>query len=325
MNDKDREDFVATLGRLCDKTGWEVFAWVLMDNHYHLCVRTPEANLVEGMKWFQNTYTRRFNLRNERWGHLFGGRYKAVLVESRSHSPGGTWQCYFQTLVDYIHLNPARAGLVDGDSTSVMDYAWGSLAKGYAIPVDKRPCWLAAGEGLSMLGLEDNVPGRREYIQRLDGLVVAEGKRAGLADNQTGSLQSTLKRGWYWGSQEFRERVLDLYGKIVSGKKNRDYQTSPLLKDRGLQQCEAWLQEACQHYQTKEEELLAGKRGDWRKASVAWRICKFTVVPQGWVADRLKMKSAANVSQQVRRFVNTPEDKLPEQVKEWKVLSRIDD
>ena len=86
--------------------------------------------------------------------------------------------------------------------------------------------------------------------------------------------QSTLKRGWYWGSQEFRERVLDLYGKVVSGKKNRDYQTSPLLKDHGIQQCEAWIQEACRHYQTNETELLAGKRGDWMKASVAWRICR---------------------------------------------------
>jgi len=75
-------------------------------------------------------------------------------------------------------------------------------------------------------------------------------------------------------------------------------------------------------YQTKEKELLIGKRGGWRKTFVAWRICKFTVVPQGWVAYRLKMKPSANVSQQVRRFVTTPEDKLPEPVKGG---ARIDD
>ena len=62
-------------------------------------------NLVEGMKWLQNTYTRRFNIRHRKWGRLFGDRYKAVLVE-------GKQAAYYETLADYIHLNPARAGLI---------------------------------------------------------------------------------------------------------------------------------------------------------------------------------------------------------------------
>ena len=74
LDDNDRECFVVTLGEICAKTGWQVIAWVLMGNHYHWAIRTPEANLVEGMKWFQNTYTRRFNSRHRVWGHLFGGR-----------------------------------------------------------------------------------------------------------------------------------------------------------------------------------------------------------------------------------------------------------
>lgn len=77
-----------------------------MSNHYHWVLQTPQANLVAGMKWFQNTYARRFNTRHKKWGHVFGGRYKAVLVEA---SGGG----YLETLMDYVHLNPARAGLVD--------------------------------------------------------------------------------------------------------------------------------------------------------------------------------------------------------------------
>jgi REP element-mobilizing transposase RayT len=60
-SDEDRETFVRTLAQACQKTGWEVFARVLMDNHYHLALRTPKANLVEGMTWFQNTFTRRIN------------------------------------------------------------------------------------------------------------------------------------------------------------------------------------------------------------------------------------------------------------------------
>ena len=66
---------------LVGKTGWTLYAWVLMSNHYHLALKTPEANLVKGMSWFQSTWTQRFNSRHKLWGHLFGGRYKAIPVE----------------------------------------------------------------------------------------------------------------------------------------------------------------------------------------------------------------------------------------------------
>ena len=99
--------FIETLGEACEKTGWLVDAWVLMSTHYHLVLRTPQANLVAGMRWLQNTYTRRFNVRNQLWGHVFGGRYKAVLVESREFGSGD----YLSNLIDYVHLNPIRAGI----------------------------------------------------------------------------------------------------------------------------------------------------------------------------------------------------------------------
>jgi REP element-mobilizing transposase RayT len=62
--------------------------WVLMDNHYHAVIETPQGNLVVGMRWFQNTSTRRFNTRHRMWGYLFGGRYKAVLVEGGEFGNG---------------------------------------------------------------------------------------------------------------------------------------------------------------------------------------------------------------------------------------------
>ena len=105
FNDDDRRFFLKTLSDACGRTGWKVHAWVLMNNHYHLLIETPEPNLVEGMKWLQNTYTRRLNTKHGLWGRVFGDRYKAVLVE------GGSVD-YFTTLLDYIHLNPARAGAV---------------------------------------------------------------------------------------------------------------------------------------------------------------------------------------------------------------------
>src|ERR1700730_16986680 len=84
----DRYSLVKTLGEACGKTGWLIHAWVLMDNHYHAVIETPQGNLVVGMRWFQNTYTRRFNTRHRLWGHLFGGRYKAVLVEGGEFGNG---------------------------------------------------------------------------------------------------------------------------------------------------------------------------------------------------------------------------------------------
>jgi hypothetical protein len=140
-----------------------------MGNHYHLLVETPEANLVEGMKWVQNTYTRRFNVRHGLWGRLFGDRYKSVLVEGEGF--------YYETLLDYIHLNPARARLVNPEKGgSVLDYAWSSVAGGYALPPGRRAKWLAAGSGLSAFGLPDTTEGRRKFVARLDRRVVAEGK-----------------------------------------------------------------------------------------------------------------------------------------------------
>jgi putative transposase len=80
-DDRDRKLWLATLGEACTKTGWGIHAWVMMANHYHLLLETPEANLVAGMKWFQGTYTQRFNARHEVFGHLYQGRYKALVVE----------------------------------------------------------------------------------------------------------------------------------------------------------------------------------------------------------------------------------------------------
>ena len=75
-----------------------------MSNHFHLVLETPNANLVEGMRWLQSTYTNRLNHRHKLFGHVFSGRYKAVLVE-------GSGNGYLRTVCDYVHLNPVRGAL----------------------------------------------------------------------------------------------------------------------------------------------------------------------------------------------------------------------
>jgi REP element-mobilizing transposase RayT len=70
-DDKDRQWFIHTLSEACGKTGGWIYAYVLMNNHFHLLLETPEGNLVAGMKWLQSTYTQRYNSRHRVFGHLF--------------------------------------------------------------------------------------------------------------------------------------------------------------------------------------------------------------------------------------------------------------
>jgi putative transposase len=75
---KDPELFLATMAEACGKTDWQVHAFCLMSNHFHLVLETPRGNLVEGMKWLLGTYTSRFNHKHHLFGHLFACRYKAL-------------------------------------------------------------------------------------------------------------------------------------------------------------------------------------------------------------------------------------------------------
>ncbi len=104
-DDEDRQRFLGTLGEACVKTGWQVHAYCLMSNHFHLVIETPQANLVRGMKWLLGVYTSRFNRRHKLFGHLFSGRYKSLIVD-------GSGSGYLKTVCDYVHLNPVRAKLI---------------------------------------------------------------------------------------------------------------------------------------------------------------------------------------------------------------------
>jgi REP element-mobilizing transposase RayT len=94
-DDQDRDCFLSTLGEACRKTEWAVLAYCLMPNHFHLVIETPQANLIAGMKWMLGVYTKRFNIRHKLCGHLFAGRYKALVVE-------GSGNGYLATVCDYV-------------------------------------------------------------------------------------------------------------------------------------------------------------------------------------------------------------------------------
>ena len=191
-DDLDRALFLETLGEVCGRTGWKIHAYVLMSNHYHWLLETPRANLVAGMRWFQSCYTARYNRRHRKVGHLFQGRYKAMLVEPAQSA-------YFATVADYIHLNPARVRLPARRGGGVKTYRWSSLPCYLASP-RQRPVWLEVSRVLGELGLQDKPGDRRTYGRRLE-----ERAREGLKAEQ---LQQ-VRRGWLLGSEAFRDQVLD--------------------------------------------------------------------------------------------------------------------
>jgi len=310
--DEDYALFLKTLGEACAKAGWRIHAWVLLGNHYHFLLETPTPNLVSGMQWLQNTYTRRFNTRHRAWGRLFGDRYKAVLIEDAAH--------YYETLLDYIHLNPVRAGLIDpGKGQSVSDYPWSSVACGYAIGPGKRAAWLAVAEGLERLGLPDDAVGRRRLVESLDRRAIEEGLvRAGIPslDSEVDRRLSNLRRGWYWGSQEFAERVLKLAAPVLCQPRHASGRTGGESKAHDEAEARRLLEEGLRAAGLSRKDLSALKGSDLRKVAIARVIWHNTGVKMSWIAEALAMKSPSNVSQQLRRW--RPQSRsLPKALRRW--------
>ncbi|HCX33555.1 MAG TPA: addiction module toxin RelE [Rhodocyclaceae bacterium] len=128
-DDEDRSAFLSILGQVAQRFNWVCCAYCLMGNHYHLLVRTPDGNLSRGMRQLNGVYTQASNRRHDRAGHLFQGRYKAILVEA---------DAYLLELSRYIVLNPVRAGMVKKPA----DWRWSSYRA--SIGLEAPPAWLAA-------------------------------------------------------------------------------------------------------------------------------------------------------------------------------------
>lgn len=127
LDDDDRRQFLALLRSTIERFGWRCLAYCLMTNHYHLMIETPAPNLARGMRQLNGVYTQRFNRRHGRIGHVFQGRYKAIVVQKDAH---------LLELCRYVVLNPVRAGLVQ----RVQDWPWSSYRA--TVGQHAEPDWL---------------------------------------------------------------------------------------------------------------------------------------------------------------------------------------
>src|SRR4051812_11060561 len=190
VDDVDRQDLLKTLAEVCQKTDWQIHAYCLMRNHFHLVLETPSANLVDGMRWFLSAYTIRLNHRQKLFGHVFSGRYTALMVE-------GSGNGYLKTACDYVHLNPARAKLLAPEDR-LLAYPWSSWLWYLAAP-EHRPAWVRVDRLLGEHGIAQDTPaGRHELERRMEARRLEEEDEASL---------KPFRRGWCLGSDEFKKKM----------------------------------------------------------------------------------------------------------------------
>ena len=282
-NDDDRKVFMARLGEICGRNGWVIHAWVLMGNHFHLLLETPEANLVNGMKWLLGTFAQGWNRSRKRRGHVFQGRYKSIPV-NREDADG----YYFRIVADYIHLNPARAKLAGGERGELSDFRWSSLffyAKG------KKPDWLVFDRVLRAFELAEDGRGRRAYVAWIE----ERGKEDGGGISQEAT--EVLGRGWYLGEKSFKDELLEMMDRVRGIENPRSADPSVAL-DHGEGEAERLIREGGRLLELPIEKLKLEqlRKGDERKVLLAALLRKRTSVGVKWIAERLSMGHQGSVS-----------------------------
>jgi hypothetical protein len=258
-----------------------------MSNHYHMAVATPQANLVEGMRWLQGTFATRFNqLRQER-GHLFQGRYKSLVVDpDEALGP----------LCHYIHLNPVRARICPVDRLPA--HPWTSLV---ALQHPRqRPPWYDPQPALEHAGgLPDTPAGRRKYLEYL----------AWLAEDEPARKKQrfeAMAKGWVIGTGEFA-KALVRENRSLTGLGRR--RAAEMQETREAIWRET-LAELLRKLRRKPGDLaLAEKSVDW-KLALASALKARTTVTNRWLATTLHMGNLHEVSRKVAAWIRKPDPVL---------------
>ena len=258
------EAFERVLAETTALYGWRIHAWVIMRNHFHLALETPEPNLAQGMHWLLSTLATRFNRFRKERGHLFQGRYQALLIENHES---------LRRVVDYIHLNPVRAGIVEPEK--VVDFSWSSLRK--FVKNEGFP-GMVAGDRPPQQGDDPTRQDWRGHLEWLAELARDEARQKKLGFD-------TFCQGWGIGTSGWRKAVAkEFAAKALSpGLEAREI--------RALREAvwENSVEEALRECQRDEAGLLAaGKTAAW-KIELALRVRQRCGAGIAWLAHRLHL------------------------------------
>ena len=271
------EKFVEALYETCDRYGWVLHAYVVMSNHYHLAVETPLANLSVGMQYLQSVFSNRFNRFVGERGHVFQGRYKALVLEGNTA---------LLQVVNYIHLNPVRAGLMKVDE--LKSYGLSSFP-GFFRKKD-RPVFLRSEDFLREAGgLRDSAAGMAAYHRRLKWVMEEDPKRRDEEFRE-------LCRGWFIGSEEGKAV---LAGLIQSRKVAANAEARREAEEaRWNELFKAGLRSLGK---TELDVKKERKGAEWKLAVGAWLKAK-SGVGNRWLAGRLNMGHPQTASRQMLNY-----------------------
>jgi putative transposase len=287
-NEVAAEAFERTLGEAAVKFGWKISAYVVMKNHFHLALETPEPNLSLGMKWLQGTWVSRSQPYRRPAGRPFQGRFKSLVIEDGEG---------FRRVCDYIHLNPVRARVVS--VTEVGTYRRSSL---WHYLEGRRAPWMDGKGLLNAVGIRATTrSGWKSYVRTL-GLIMGDKRE------REQHTAKQLSRGWCIGSAEFRKTMLETMGERRELWRSR--RSAGLESDAvKTEQTRGWEAMLVASARLAKIDLAAlpAKKSASEKVLLAAVLKTSTAVSNVWLAERLQMGQPASVSQFVRRHLMKPE------------------
>lgn len=266
---RDYEKFLEYIDEAREKFGVIVHCYVLMSNHYHLLIETPEGNLSKAMHHINSSYTTYLNIKKKRSGHLFQGRFKSIVVDKDS---------YLLELSRYLHLNPVRANMV----TRPEEYPYSSYGAYIKAVADTR---VATATILEMLAAK---PGdaRRKYKSFVENALGHE------LESPFGKVYG----GIVLGNSEFIKEVLQKIGDEQLEREETSYRR-PL---RASYMAEDVLKSVGAHYGLTKDEITSGGRNAARK-SCLYLLKKHTSCTNREIGVQLGMGAAA-VAKAYQRF-----------------------
>jgi REP element-mobilizing transposase RayT len=267
-NDGDRRMFLTLLGQAVKRFHWSVTAYVLMTNHFHLVIQTPEPNLSRGMQWLNGTYAAWFNHRHQRAGHLFQGRFHAFLVEK---------EAYFAELLRYVVLNPVRAKMV----VRPEDYRWSSYRATAGLEV--APAWLDVASALAWLTEE---PAAANTAYR-DFVLEKIGCEDRLWDKVTNAI--------YLGNEQWTKRMRKL---VESRPRSTDHPKRQRAVGRPDMRA---IVKTVAVIGSSSHEVVRSVRGGPLRRLIAWIGWHEGLVTLRSIAAALRLRSEGYVSNLIRR------------------------
>lgn len=267
-DDRDRERFLEFLGQTVKRFGWSLTAFVLMTNHFHLVIQTSEPNLSKGMHWLNTAYVIWFNRRHERSGHLFGGRFKAFVIEKETH---------LTEVLRYVALNPVRAKMVERPE----DYRWSSYRA--TAGLERSPEWLDVQAALDSFAPDPSLAAAyyREFVAQKIG-----------SDER---LWNKVVNGIYLGSQAWAKNMRTF---IESKPRSTDHPKSQ--RAIGRPTMPSVIAAVAKVVGASPSDIRSVQGGAYRRlaAWIGWN--------EGWltlraIAASLRLRSEGHISNLIRR------------------------